>query len=64
MFHAGAPGAAHYVASKGGVLGLVRALAAEVGPLGVTINAVSPGLTRSHGTETGLPVDGRLASPG
>lgn len=53
MFHAGAPGAAHYVASKGGVLGLVRALAAEVGPLGVTINAVSPGLTRSHGTETG-----------
>jgi NAD(P)-dependent dehydrogenase (short-subunit alcohol dehydrogenase family) len=53
MFHSGSPGAMHYVASKGGVVGLVRSLAAEVGPLGVTVNAVSLGLTRSHGTESG-----------
>jgi 2-hydroxycyclohexanecarboxyl-CoA dehydrogenase len=32
-----------YTASKGGVVGLMRAVARELGPLGVTANAVSPG---------------------
>ena len=32
-----------YVASKGGVLGFTRALAREIGPQGVTVNAISPG---------------------
>jgi NAD(P)-dependent dehydrogenase (short-subunit alcohol dehydrogenase family) len=36
-----------YVAAKHGVVGLVRALAAELGPHGVTANAVSPGSTRT-----------------
>ena len=53
MFHAGAPGSLHYVASKGGVVGFVRALAAEVGADGVTVNAIAPGLIRSEGTSTG-----------
>lgn len=53
MYHDGAPGALPYVASKGGIIGFVRSLAAEVGEHGVTVNALSPGLTRSHGTQVG-----------
>jgi len=50
MVHAGSPGALHYVASKGGIIGLIRSLAREIGPYGVTINGIAPGLIRSHGT--------------
>ncbi len=32
-----------YVSSKGGVISFTRALAREVGPDGVTVNAISPG---------------------
>lgn len=45
----GTPGLAHYVAAKGGVLALTRALATELGPHNITINAVSPGMTASEG---------------
>jgi SDR family mycofactocin-dependent oxidoreductase len=41
----GLPLLAAYCAAKAGVAGLVRALAVELGPSGVTANAVSPGST-------------------
>jgi NAD(P)-dependent dehydrogenase (short-subunit alcohol dehydrogenase family) len=53
MFHNATPGAAHYVTSKGGVIGFVRGVSSEVGTEGVTVNAVAPGLVRSTGTSKG-----------
>ncbi len=52
-FHAGTPGMSHYVASKGGLIGFLRSLAAEVGEAGVTVNALAPSLVRSKGTIEG-----------
>jgi pyridoxal 4-dehydrogenase len=46
---AGTPNLAHYVASKGGILGFTRALAREIGKYGITVNAVAPGLTETEG---------------
>jgi 3-oxoacyl-[acyl-carrier protein] reductase len=39
----GAPGLAHYSASKGGVIALTKALAREVAARGVLVNAIAPG---------------------
>ena len=38
----GAPRMAHYVSSKGGVIGLMRALAREFAPIGITVNTIPP----------------------
>lgn len=44
-FYTGTPNEAHYVASKGGVIGMTRALSRELGQYNITINAISPGFT-------------------
>jgi len=51
----GTPYLVHYVTSKMGVVGFTRALATEVGRYGITVNAITIGLTatqRPPGTRT------------
>jgi NAD(P)-dependent dehydrogenase (short-subunit alcohol dehydrogenase family) len=47
----GAPRLLHYVASKGAVISMTRALARELGPDGIAVNAIAPGLTLVEATE-------------
>ncbi len=53
---------AAYSAAKHGVIGLVRSLAAELGPHGITANAVAPGSTTTAMLEASAAVYG-LATP-
>jgi 3-oxoacyl-[acyl-carrier protein] reductase len=45
VFFTGSNGFAHYVTSKGGIIGLTRALAVELGPYNICINCIAPGFT-------------------
>jgi NAD(P)-dependent dehydrogenase (short-subunit alcohol dehydrogenase family) len=45
----GSPRLAHYIAAKGGLSALTRAMARDLGEHGITVNTVAPGLTDTEG---------------
>jgi len=53
-----APGEPHYAASKGGILMLTRALALDLAPYNITVNAIGPGVVKN-----GLSSKGCLSDP-
>jgi NAD(P)-dependent dehydrogenase (short-subunit alcohol dehydrogenase family) len=55
VVHLGPPDLVAYTASKSGLVGLTRALANALGPDGITVNAIAPGLT---GTATAAATTG------
>jgi 3-oxoacyl-[acyl-carrier protein] reductase len=47
----GNPGQANYCASKAGLIGFTKSLAAEIAPRGVTVNCIAPGFIASAMTD-------------
>ncbi|TDD50755.1 3-oxoacyl-ACP reductase family protein [Saccharopolyspora elongata] len=47
----GPPRLMHYVASKGAIVAMTRAMARDAGPDGITVNAVAPGITECEATQ-------------
>ena len=54
-------GQANYAAAKAGIIGLTKTAARELGPKGVTVNAVAPGMVMTDMAET-LPEQIRAAA--
>jgi 3-oxoacyl-[acyl-carrier protein] reductase len=55
--HTGYSGLSAYSATKASLLGFTRSLAREVGPLGITVNAILPGFIDTEMTHSLSPVD-------
>ncbi len=54
-FLSGSPLWSHYVASKGGLIGLTRSMAREVGDDGICVNAIAPGFTLTEASRAVMP---------
>jgi 3-oxoacyl-[acyl-carrier protein] reductase len=62
MVQTGEPGMLHYTASKAAILGMVRALARELGGDGIRVNAVMPGAIRTENEiRDGIEMDGEVS---
>ena len=48
----GVPGMPHYVASKGAIMALTRAMARELGDYNIRVNTIAPGFTHSEGGDS------------
>ena len=59
--HFGMPQAAHYAASKGAVLQLVRSMAVALARFDIRVNAISPGFIRTDMT-AGIQADEEQAA--
>ncbi len=70
----GAPRAVHYAASKGGIVAMTRAMALELAPHRIRVNAIAPGLTNTRQPRFGMTEEqiaarsatiplGRMAEP-
>ena len=55
-------GASHYAATKGAILTYTRAMAKEVGPLGIRVNGLAPGLIATRFHDTFSTSEGRKAT--
>ena len=55
----GSPNMPHYTVAKGALLGLTKALALELGPWNITVNAIAPGLVKTEMTSISLNHDDR-----
>ena len=55
-------GGPHYSAAKGGVLGLAKAMARELGPDNIRVNSITPGLIQTDITGGKLTDDSRPRS--
>lgn len=53
----GIPFMAHYTACKGGIMSMTRCMASELSPLGITVNCISCGLTKTEFVEKNMPPD-------
>lgn len=54
---AGQPRAAHYAASKAGVIAFTKSLAAELAPYNIIVNAIAPGATDTPMSRAGVATE-------
>jgi NAD(P)-dependent dehydrogenase (short-subunit alcohol dehydrogenase family) len=62
--HRGARGLSHYVTSKAAVIGFTRSIARELGPSGITANAITPGFTMTEASRELIAPAGQAAIDG